>query len=575
MLFSTQPVMQPVLCLVYSQLLLSIFLIPVTGAAQSVNVVIPDTIFAGTVRVGGCDSVTFPIFNNGKEPIRIDVVTFSAVDQVFTLSTETATVIPHIGPDSSSFVTLRFCPENIGCVANRLVVRAGLASGGETKGYQIGIGGCGGIPQGSVTTDRLNFPSTHVNQCSSLQVTVQNSGTFPLKVLGVQLTQGKSFSSPDTSQFPFALLPGEGRVVQVDFCPVVRGEVEDTLTIDDDGDRPIEPIPLSGVGVKSQFGLPTGIDFGDVPVGTEKDTVLVVQNIDGVDPLTILRSAILEGGGQFSVEDIAPNDSRLILPGKMIALRLSFRPIETGAGEGKVLLEDDQLLTAETLLTGNGVLPAVRLDTVSGLAGGMVQLTLSIDRVGDIAPQIGEYRFVLNLSPFALFPHELSGSSATMAYEADGRLVVVGNHGGSIPSDGRLFSITFRGLSTGDSANVVQISEAELVSVAPLPIAGDGLVFLSGCDVGRSERLIRKPVSLKAVPNPVADELIVSCRLPSESLPTLTLYTMLAEKIAEYDLPADMQEGVYHLPLVDVQPGTYLLELRVGTNRDVEVIVIK
>ncbi len=558
-------------------LLVLTMLVPARGSAQTEGLVIPDTIFAGTVRVDKCDSVTFPIFNDGDQPVRIDGITLSSTVRIFSLSSRTATVVPRIDPGNSHFVTLRFCPEETGCFSDSLVVSGGVVGGSETENFRIGLGGCAGIPQGEVDGNELIFPTTRVDTCSSLQLKVINRGTFPLTVSEFRFADGKVFSSPDAALLPFSLLPDEERRVRIDFCPTERKEATDVLTIIDDGEIPIDPVILRGTGLKSRFGLPAIIDFGDVPVGTRKDTVLTVRNTDDIAPLLILRSVLDEGMNAYTIEEITPADPRSVLPDGMVSLSLSFRPTETGSVQGKVVLEDDQVISAETLLRGNGVVPAVRLDTVSGMAGEFVRLTLSVDRVGDLTPQIGRYRFVFSIPPLALFPRELSGSPATMAYEADGRLVVEGDHGGNSAPDGKLFTLTFRGLSTGDPVNPVRIEEAEWTDFGslPLPIAGHGLVRLEGCDVGRSVGVIGKPVSLKVFPNPAAEELVVSCSTPPQSLPMLTLYTTSAEEVRRYSLPVDTNEESYRLSLSGLHPGTYLLELQAGGGRDVEVIVVK
>ena len=550
-------------------------LVPAQASGQSDGVVIPDTISIGTVRVETCDSVTFPIFNNGSEALRIDDIILNSAGQRFTLSSLTATQVSRIDSGSSHFVTLLFCPDGVGCVADSLIVRGGPVGGGKTWDYRIGIGGCGGIPQGSLSGDSLAFPPTEVNDCSSLQLSVVNTGSFPLNILELRFAEGRVFSSSDLSSLPFSLLPGEERKLDIDFCPTEGGKVEDVIRVIDDGDIPTDPVILRGQGLKYRFGMPDIIDFGDVPLGGAKDTFLIVQNRDVTASLNILRSALTGGDGGFAIEEIIPPDARQVLPGDTVRLNISFRPTGQGSAVGGVLLEDDQSLFGETSLVGKGVIPSIRLDTAIGTAGELIRLTLSVDRTGDLLPEIGEYRFLLTLPPHALFPRELSDNLATMEYQPDGRLLIQGNHGGSVPAGGKLLSITFRGLSTGDSANYVRIEEGELTGITPLSIAGEGLVLLSGCDIGRSQGVVRKPVSLTVAPNPVTDNLVISCRVPPESHPVLTLYTMLAERVEEYQLPDVRGDDPLHIRLVDVQPGLYLLVLEAGEDRDVEVVLIQ
>jgi hypothetical protein len=143
------------------------------------------------------------------------------------------------------------------------------------------------------------------------------------------------------------------------------------------------------------------------------------------------------------------------------------------------------------------------------------------------------------------------------------------------PITGReLFKLEMQGLITGQPVNSVTIKGARL-NVAPVDSTGDGLVLLSGCDIGRELKL-EKAIAIKAVrPNPVGDDAIIVYRAPEGSTPQLVVSDMSGRDVLSLNLPPGTGEEQEHrLNANSLASGVYRFELRDRNERSIVPVII-
>jgi hypothetical protein len=225
--------------------------------------------------------------------------------------------------------------------------------------------------------------------------------------------------------------------------------------------------------------------------------------------------------------------------------------------------------------------PGAWLDTVSAAVGDRMQLTLHIAPALRIGDRAGGYHVVLKLPVRGLFPYRVidprSGAPAVMTYEADG-LLTIDRHGLSDPITGdRLLSLEMEGLSTAEPLSPVDIQSVELEGVGQLPVIGEGLVILSGCDVGTNIGFGKRITILAVQPNPVKSAAVVTYRAPKGAMPVLSLLDVAGrERLLRRLEPGTGEEQSAAVEITGVASGIYRLELRDGAERvSVPIIVVK
>jgi hypothetical protein len=219
-------------------------------------------------------------------------------------------------------------------------------------------------------------------------------------------------------------------------------------------------------------------------------------------------------------------------------------------------------------------------DTVSAAVGERLILPLRLAPALGAQQGVSGYRVVLKIPPRGLFPHRAidgrDGGPIRMTYQADGTLSVE-RHGlaGAATGD-RLISLELEGLSTAEPLNSVAVQSVELDGLGQIPVAGEGLVILSGCDVGRSVGFGRRAGIRSVQPNPVRDEMTIVYRAPKGSTPTVHMIDLSGRDLLSRRLPAGTGEDqTATLRIGPVASGVYRLEMRDGAERSAIPVIIE
>ena len=114
-----------------------------------------------------------------------------------------------------------------------------------------------------------------------------------------------------------------------------------------------------------------------------------------------------------------------------------------------------------------------------------------------------------------------------------------------------------------------------LKGLGKVPVAGDGLVLLSGCDIANGFDFGRRVRIESVSPNPVTGEAVVVYRAPEGSLPVLRLSNVAGQAMVEMKLSVgtgERQEA--RVDVVETASGVYMLELRDRAERSAVPVVI-
>ena len=181
-------------------------------------------------------------------------------------------------------------------------------------------------PEINITPERVDFVEVPVGMYRDTTLTISNNGSGILTVDSIVPGDTVVFKVEYASGFPVALDPKDTIEVIIRFCPDSSSAYVDSLKIaSNDPDDPLLCVLLTGRGT----GLPEiaisseSIDFGVVPVGTFRDSVLKVCN-KGTADLRI-DDMVLGSSEAFSWI-YEPGFPDVLAPGDTIEVTLRFGP---------------------------------------------------------------------------------------------------------------------------------------------------------------------------------------------------------------------------------------------------------
>jgi hypothetical protein len=322
----------------------------------------------------------------------------------------------------------------------------------------------------------------------------------------------------------------------------------------------------------------TQLDFGAIGLGTSVTMELHVTNLSSTDSIEV-TGILLDGNAGFSLQQ---GNTRSIHPGDSAPLFIRFFPTRVGTANDRLVVvvrsqtPPNSVDTVGVSLTGSGELVGVRLDTVAANAGDLVTLHI----LGLINPFrdttiTGGTLVSLHYNPRALFPKEArivsTGESLQFDRVIDSSLILF--LPGKLTQE-TVVAITFRGLSTGQPANIVRLDSVK-VEGEPLPIAGNGLVLLSGCDIEHELKMGRRVSALAVRHDPASPLLTLTYRAPAGSAPELRLYDINGDCCLTRILAAATdEEQTTQVPVPTLGHGFYLLELRDRAERAILPLMI-
>lgn len=248
------------------------------GRPTKAAVTTPPTDF-GLLPVG--DTATKTVTLTAHRAVTVTAVTASGP---FTAGAPDPALPATLDDGQSVTVPVTFAPISPGATTGVLHVTA------DGDPYSFSLNGTGTQDGLLASPPALEFAPTSVGQGAQLGVTIQNTGTTPATITGVD-SPGAPFHTDGLPGGGDVIAPQESVSGNVLFQPTAAGEFEDQLVIT--ADTGSVTIPLQGdgfIGAPKIKISPAQLDFGSVPPGTTRSLAFVVKNA-GTATMEITKAA--------------------------------------------------------------------------------------------------------------------------------------------------------------------------------------------------------------------------------------------------------------------------------------------
>ncbi len=208
-------------------------------------------------------------------------------------------------------------------------------------------------------TQTLQFGNVLINRTKDSLFTnsIENTSTIPISIDSITIQSNSVFKT--LSNIPFLLQPSENRSIEFSFSPkqigVFQSNVQYWLRTSDTTNNP--KTTIEGIGIEPQLLVETPfIDFGDVEVSTNKDTLvpILLTNV-GTVPITISSIEIV--GPNLNDFTILGNPSSTTLnPNESYSANLRFSPVALGRTQTTIQCSfDGEGAIEKVFLIGNGI----------------------------------------------------------------------------------------------------------------------------------------------------------------------------------------------------------------------------
>ena len=206
-------------------------------------------------------------------------------------------------------------------------------------------------PAISLSATSLNFKTVVVGQTQHQTLHLSNTGTAPLEVTGLPVTD-KQFTISGPS-VPRVVLPNMGLDYTLSFTPTVAGNAAATLKIASNAVNSVVAVSLAGTGEKVVSAVqvsPSAISFGTLTLETTSTKSVTLQNSGDVN---ITISGITVVGAGFGYTNLSPGYS--LAPNQAVTFQVWFKPTVKGSASGTLSLLSANLSSPETMsLSGTG-----------------------------------------------------------------------------------------------------------------------------------------------------------------------------------------------------------------------------
>ncbi len=292
----------------------------------------------GAVSIGKTSTENLTLTNVGDEAVTISAVTSS--DPHFAMTPTSNT----IDANGSITAAVEFSPDSKATLSAVIVVQSNSILGPDTIAV-TGFGTASAVLETDVSS--LDFGSVPIGTTKALPIRITNAGNETLSISGI------TSSSPRFTVDIGAkdLAPGISFDDTVRFMPTASGPISAELTLTSNAPDSPKTIPLTGSGL-SVVTLsidPAEIDFGNVLVGTTKDTVVKIMNT-GNDTLRI--TSFVADDARFT----NATSIKTILPAGAVNFTLRFSPDAAGTFSSEFTVESNATTSPDAFtVSGTGM----------------------------------------------------------------------------------------------------------------------------------------------------------------------------------------------------------------------------
>ena len=235
----------------------------------------------GTVEAGQTGQQTIAIMNTGTAPLEITGIESDVPGLMFTPSMFT------LAPNGSRTVTITFPSSTVGTFSGSITISSNDPDRATRTLSVSVIVQPPPVPVIAVQQTAIDFGTVEVAQTVQKTFTVQNTGTAPLEITGIESDVPGLTFTPSM----FTLEPDGSRTVTITFPSSTVGTFSGSITISsNDPDRAtrtlsvsviVQPLPVPAIAVQE-----SAIDFGTVEVAKTVQQMITITNT-GTAPLEI------------------------------------------------------------------------------------------------------------------------------------------------------------------------------------------------------------------------------------------------------------------------------------------------
>jgi hypothetical protein len=312
----------------------------------------PTSIDFTNTAVGTNKRIPIFIANNGGVEIDGSVTTAGFMrPEHFTLSTlsDFAGSAPiALQTDAMAELDLDYHPIELGMDNGQIV----FAICGADCGIEVSV--MASAVQAVVQLDPpfIDFGNVGIGQTVSKAVTVKNTGSNPVNVLGVSTTGGADLSASPVRPLPTRIDGNSSTAINLDFTPSSASMFQGELLVrTDDPAVPVASVRVTGGGQGPLFVVqPSSIDFGvQRTSATARRGFLLLNN--GSADVQVL--GIKVSGAAFGLADVPGLPARLG-SGESITGNATFTPTSMGEFMGTMIVNTDDPATSTTTVSLQG-----------------------------------------------------------------------------------------------------------------------------------------------------------------------------------------------------------------------------
>lgn len=538
--------------------------VPLSGTTDPLSV--PRVIDFGTRALGTCADTMIIVRNYTRRSL---VITSYTVDSTIGRFTIEGNSRAQLGIGETASVSIRFCPDSAGRRRAQWHIDTLPAAGIMV----VDLVGEGGQSLLDIRPDPVAFrpPDPATGNCSEDTVHIVNIGTTTC-VVDSLMTDRAEFTVLSPRNLPQTVIPGETLHVVLRFCSNSSLPVTGALAVIVAGDRPrfvtlIGQPDTSTGGTGLLVSTAASVDFGPVLVGQSLLQTIVLKNRGrGSVPLD---SSIAAADPPFRIA--GASGSGPIGPGDSVVITVEFRPIDTGnaAGTWRGFIRGSAAPIVVGL-RGYGVGRRLWIDTVEARVGDEAEISLGVSPPLVDRDTVRRIRALVTYDPRSIVPIAARSTvgSARLEQVNDSTFAIELSAPPSAFITGRnLVSAVFVGLTSARPVSIVRILDDSLIAFATPIAAGNGMVRLEGCDIGR-DPLLSRMTRLNALRMTGDDALLLEYRVPMHAVVRLAIVDLSGREVRRYSLPeGDDTDRVIRVELAELPSGSYLLDLQAGSDR--------
>ncbi len=470
-------------------------------------------------------------------------------------------------PNGGRFIAVR--GDVVGIAYYTSEWRGGIGAGRGTDVALLIKGGPGGSSSPILTVDPLaiDFGLVETGNCRPDSIDVRNTGGGTLAIARPVITGG------DSSQFklsapgaPVELGLGGLAEIMTSFCPTDTGCFTSRILLQTS--IGLRYVMLSGCGGAPIISVDSAeLDFGDIPFLNCLERSFTVTNT-GSFPLEISDQLISDPS--FTVVVPRPSDFRLE-PGGSRQVTVRFCAADTGRVEGRLEFVGNAFgAPTRVQLKARGLRPTggrtVSLDTASANVGDRVELLLKVSPPILRQEEITRVAVWLRIDSTALFMHLPAEPGTTRGYLEDGSILF---ERFTIPDSLSILArLPFEGLATGRAQNAIHIDSVLLEGgIRRVTRRGDGMILLSGCDVGTDLGYARR-IAFRSIDVPSGDDAVLTFDALSGVVAELTVVDLMGRIVHRETLPAGTGgTQSARVRTGELPAGLYIMEMRDRAER--------